>query len=281
MRLAIALLVAFSSVASAGGITPAVRARTFLEAQLKKLDDKSNVTADALVLGPWGSEESFTKEVNADLSMALVGGSPHNVLKKTTIKSLVAGGNDLVVWFTAEIVATYDGIEPEQRMRRNLKSTSRFTELIALDGETWKVVAGAFTRSIGVVNGGGGEPTEKLANKTQAGTLTALVTSPADLAKAWSTDKSSFVLGTESAERAVGPAAVKKLLGRWTKLGLKQYGDVREVQTKNYAFVQTGVYFAKTDKDKKVTYYEMPVLLIAVPDGQTWKVVAVHYMNRW
>jgi hypothetical protein len=278
MKLAVVLLL-ISTVAYAD--TPTDRARKFLQTQFDKIAEgredavKPTFAADAIVLGL--DAEQTVSESNQDLSMRLVGGSPHSVFKNAAIKSLVAGGDDTVVWFTADVTVTYNNWEPEDRPRNGLKLAWRVTELIVNDNGTWKCVAGVVTEPAKT------EPQthanhDKIGAATKAGVLAPLLASPAQLTKVLSTDKSTFVLGTDKNERAVGQAAAKKLLARWTKLGMTVDGPVREVTTKTYGFAQASVQFQSKAKDKTV-YYTMQALIIAVPKGDGWSVVGVHYAN--
>ena len=270
----------------AAAVKPAARARAFASAQLAtvRADDTAAMVAtfapDAVLLGLGHSGAPAAKA--ADLRDALMNGSPHSTFKKATIRSIVAGGDDSQVWFTAEIDTVYDNFEPEgMGSGPNSHQASRLTELIVKDGDTWKAVAGVIDRPTATSGYYTPAPVE-VANPTAAGPLAPLLASPAALIERLASAPGSFVLGTDRRERGIGRPAARKLLGRWTKLGLQLGGAVREVQSSSYAFAQAGVSWtarSKYDKDRTLTY-TMTALVIAVPDGDGWRVVAVHYASE-
>jgi hypothetical protein len=76
---------------------------------------------------------------------------------------------------------------------------------------------------------------------TAAGPLTALLADPKAMAAALLDDPAVVVLGTELAERAVGPAAARKLLRKWTRLALAIAGAPHEVRTASWSYAVANV----------------------------------------
>jgi len=265
MRFALLLILA-ASIAHADSGKPADRARATLEAQLK--DHGKNLQAtfakDAVLLTSGGRElkdYSFDDEAT---------GSPHFSLKSTKIKSLVAGGDDAVVWFTAEVTVVTQGQEPGDAWH-DVTRVWRMTEL--LDGATGKVVVAAFDAPIGALSDSSSATDWEVPSPTAAGPLAALLGSATALDGALSTDANAFVVGTDANERGVGGGA-KKLVKSWAKLKLTVDGKVREVVTKKHGFAVAKVSYAVGKKT-----YRMRALLVAVPtaDGK-WSAVGVHFV---
>ncbi len=113
---------------------------------------------------------------------------------------------------------------------------------------------------------------DPLAATSDAGPLTKLLIDPAAIAKTLHDDPSIVVLGTEVSERAVGPAAAKKLLGAWSKLTLAIEGKPREVRSAAWGIAAANVTWTVKGKVTKLraTLYALQI------DG-AWKVVGVHY----
>jgi len=285
MRHVVLLLACLSSTAYAD--KPLDRAKAFLAGQVEAIrkDDTpafvATFTADAVMTGGYSDQPVHELE-HFDARDAFLDGSPHSVFKKIAIKSLTAGGTADVVWLTAELAATYNNHELEGSLIRNAVRVTRLTELVVRDGSSWKVVAAALAYPLPSVSNIHPEH-NKIANPTKPGPLVPLIASPAELAKKLATDNNLVVLGTDTNERAVGPAAARRMLGRWTKLGLTiDTAAVRERRTATYGFAQASVRFtAKASYDKNQTlYYNMQALLIALPAGPgDWRVVVVHYVN--
>lgn len=292
MRITACVLLCIAT--SAYAETPTDRAKAFVTSQLAavtKGDTKAFQAmfgADAYVES-YSPNEPLSKHELYDLADPFMSGSPHNEFKKIKLEKLVAGGDANVVWFTGDISTTYAEHEPEQDDNRsNAVAKTRFTELIVLDGSTWKAVAASLvspretSRSIHPEH-------SMLKDATAPGPLAPLAASPADLIKKLSTDKNVFVLGTDKNERAIGPAAAKKLLGRWAKLKMTfDEKSIREVETKTYAFAEVSVTYTTSETTKltvapwkktETIYHPMTALIIAVPKGDDWSVVGIHYSN--
>jgi hypothetical protein len=84
-----------------------------------------------------------------------------------------------------------------------------------------------------------------------------------------------IVLGTETAERAVGAAAAKKLLGGWKKLTFELDGKSTEVRAKTHGYAAATVRWVR--KGKPPIAMRATVFAVPGPTEGTWKVVAVHY----
>lgn len=116
------------------------------------------------------------------------------------------------------------------------------------------------------------EASDTFASPTEPGPLAKLIVDPAAIAKTWLDDPSTFVLGTEVGEKAVGPAAAKKLLGSWSKLALAIDGKPREVIKGGWGYAAANIVW--TAKGKKTA---MRATLYAVQVNGAWKVVGVHF----
>ena len=277
MRIAL-LLLSLVLTTPAAAQKPAEIARKFFDAQLAALskgDDaamKATFAADAIVLGTFDESEPIVN-MPSGFQDALMSGSPHDTFKKAATKSFVAGGNDQMQWFTAEIEATFDNHEPESRPTKNNKRITRITAVIAGN----KAIAAVFDRPNPSQGYYSGEHV-KIGNPTKSLTLAPLLANPAELAKNLAPDV--VILGTDKKERAVGRAAAQKMLRSWTKLGLELGADSREVVTKSYAFAQVSVMFRKPGREKgKELAFPMTALVVAVPQGDGYSVVLAHYAN--
>ena len=249
-------------------------ARKVLDGQLKTIrtGDEAAFRAlfdpDAIVVGYKPDEPG--KELSDLYFVAdLFGGSPHTSLRKLAVKSIGGvGGDAKAMWFTAEITASAHIPEPGFGAS-NETITFRLSELATFDGKAWKIVAAA----VDLPSTPRGSAGSEFTGATVAGPLTAMLAAPATTAAALRAD--AFVIGTDKAERGIGPAA-KKLLAKWSKLELAIEGKPREVRTATWGFAQAHVAW----KQKTKTVY-MSALVIAVPkpDG-TWTPVGLHYSGE-
>ncbi len=113
---------------------------------------------------------------------------------------------------------------------------------------------------------------DPLATTTDAGPLSKLLIDPGAIAKTLYDEPSIVVLGTEMSERAVGPAAAKKLLGSWAKLALSIDGKPREVRSATWGYAAANVAWMVKGKTTK-----MRATLYALQIDGAWKVVGVHF----
>jgi hypothetical protein len=267
MRIAIASLLV-ATAAHAGN--PDDNARKVLDAQLSLLRHATDAQQRAM----------YDKDtvLLSDHGAATVGDTPEDYVKlvqifgsvqvdDARIDTIAAGGGDGVVWFDASVTLAMSGAAEGVGEFKNT-GKARVSQLAVSAGSGWKVVASIFDWG-GPPNHGAPQP---IGGATPAGQLAPLLASPKALADALATDPHVFVVGTEKSERAIGPAAAKKLLASWSQLKLSVEGPVREVETKTYGFAQAHVKWTKG----KDTYW-MHALIIAVPAASGWRVVGVHY----
>ena len=263
---ALLILVTLSTIAAAE--TPKERATAILKAQVAALvagDDQAMIatfTPDAALEGFMMDEA--VPDLHAFDEVAL-GGSPHNAITKHKLGPIAAGGNDQVVWYSADVTLTYSNQHPEERVR-NATRVVRITGL-ATAASNWKVVAAMMDNPTKQISDATG--TAVIRGATTEGPLTKLLASPSALVAALTPD--AVVVGTELRERGIGPAA-KKLVKGWSKLAFSVGGPPREVTTKDYAFTQTAIDWKKGDR-----LYRFDALAFALPVDGAWKVVAVHY----
>ena len=253
--------------------TPKARAAAALKAQLAAMPDhedklKAEFTKDTVVLTPDGTMLGQ----NTDHSMAreISHNHPHARFVGVKTENLIAGGNANVVWFSADLTFTLD--EGEGGKKKLDVSHVRCVELLdAAAG--WKPVVAAFTK-VGDLSYYK-KPHGEVAAPTPSGPLGKLIDSPDALAAALSPD--AIVLGTDIKDRAVGKAAGQKLLARWSKRGfaIEPADKIHETETKNYAFAVANVNIANEEKSDPP--YRVNGLLIAVPQGDGWQVVAASY----
>jgi hypothetical protein len=113
--------------------------------------------------------------------------------------------------------------------------------------------------------------------KTEAGPLTNLLISPSAVAAAIADDPNVVVFGTDPAEQAVGPESAKKLLASWSSLKLSlDNNESYEIRTDSWGYAIANVSFpSKSDSPNR-----MSALIIGVPDGSGWKIVALHYLPQ-
>ena len=281
MRFAIVATLCISTAAFAE--TPADQAKAFVTKQLElitKNDDKgfkATFSDDAVVLGYVPDQAVKSQDIH--VREVVTSGSPHDVFKKIKLEKIVAAGGDAnVLWLTAEIATTFDSYDEGAPAKKGRVQRMRLTEVLVPDGSSWKVVAGALT-PIRTPAQSLDATVSAMDGTTKPGPLAPLAASPSELIKKLSTDKNTFVLGTDKNERAVGPAAAKKLLGQWSKLKLEiDEKSVREVSTKSHAFAQVNVAYAVSKPKKETVYHQMRALIIAMPNGSDWSVVGVHYV---
>ena len=257
---ALLVAVAMLQTASAQG-TEEVKA--ILDAQTAALvaRDHARLVAtfspDAIVLAPSSPAATPIADVDGD-ALALVYGS--STLATAKSSKLVVGA----AWFAAELAFTYKG-------EKRAPKTIRVTALVDAAG---KVVTAMYGRIESPMSSLRIAPLPK---STPAGPLTKFLTSPADAAAALSDDAHEVVEGTDKGEYAVGPAAAKKLLGSWGKLKLSLDASLSyEVRTKDWGYALGYVNLPSRDPNIK-SPVRMSALVIAVPAGEAWKVVAVHY----
>jgi hypothetical protein len=184
-------------------------------------------------------------------------------LKGTETKQLVVGGRGATIWFVAEVEIRLD----DQRY------PIRIVEL--LDGnQQWRPVVASFGIISPAMPRGG---TSQLQGATDAGPLAKFLTSPVDASAALADDPDVVVMGTDRNEYAVGTKAAKALLARWSKLKLYLDGGlVREVRTKDWGYAIANVNYDDPQYEKSPM--RMSALVIALPDGAAWKIVALHYL---
>lgn len=261
------------TVSNASAETPASRAKTIVDAQfaaITKNDDAAmRATFDKTAVLQ-GLMPDNAIEDSSGYQQAFMNGSPHTAFKKARLGAIVAGGNDKIVWFTAEMAITWRNDVQGERGRGT--TTLRLTEVATADAG-WKVVAAVMDK-----------PQPKPESRTEyvaaivganeRGALTELAVSPTKLEAAFTKDARAILIGTAKRERGIGPAA-KKLARSWSKLALSLNGTPREVRTKDWGWVAAAV-----DWTKGKELYRMRVLLVAIPaaDG-SWTVVTAHYTS--
>lgn len=267
--LLVVVLVVASKLAHAE--TPAQVADKLVTAQLAALVANDvealgkSFTSDAVILGP-NSSSSLAKEGLEVFRVGIVGHTMHGRMFSAKQTSLVAGGDDKQVWIALEIATVFGGHE-YAAAKPDSKATLRITELAVPVNGSWKIVAALVAEP-------GRESSRPWAvlNATKPDALSKLLASPSAISSGLAKD--AVVLGTEKSERTVGSAAAKKLVESWKGLQLSIVGNVREVRTATYGFVQANLEWTDAKKRK----HEMRGLVIATPDpAGTWTIRAVHY----
>lgn len=256
---------------------PQARARALLAQQLEALpsDDEAMArmfTKDAVVLVPvaWPLDGMTIYDPSINLAEAVARMTPHATLQRKKLTKVTAGGNAAMVWLSAELdVATTAGEHGEPKPIKKQRVV-RVLELLDA-ASSWKVVAASF---------GDVRPLEEsifspVPAQTPAGPLSKLLVAPHEVAASLADDPAVVVQGTDKAEYAVGPAAAKTLLAKWSKLKLEINKDsgVHEVRGKHWGYAVANVGYTKGDIS-----YAMSALIIAVPSGDAWSVVALHYL---
>jgi len=276
MRIATCLILLASTAAAADSRKADKIANDVLAAQLPRVpraaddDDahrRARYTKDTVLLGSSDQPVGEIAEGYVDLIPTI--GSVQ--VDRSRITSLVAGGDQSVVWYTSDVSVKYSGAAEGVGEFRS-SDTNRITQVAVSDGKAWKVVASLIGLPGGALSS---DAPGDMAGATAAGPLAPLLASPKALAAALSADPHTFVIGTDKGERAIGPAAAKKLLTSWAKLSLVIDGKVREVETKSYGVVQGHV---KWTKGKDTRWMNAMLVAVPAPDG-AWKVVGVHYAN--
>lgn len=107
-----------------------------------------------------------------------------------------------------------------------------------------------------------------------AGTVAPLVAQPKLLLAQLASDPNVAVFGTSEAERGLGAAAAKKLLGAWQHLDLIQIGDTGEVVDGDLAFAFAHVGLKLKGQQHRT---ELQGLVIAHKVASTWQVVGVGF----
>src|SRR5260221_7095077 len=183
MRIATLLILLASTAATADPAKPEKIAQDVLAIQLPQIpraadDDDAHrrvrYTKDTVLLGAYEDTVGETPKDYVDLIPTI--GSVQ--VDRSRIASLVAGGNESLVWYTSDVAVEYSGAAEGVGMIRG-SSTHRITQVAVLDGKAWKVVASL----IGLQGGAmfNGAPND-VAGATAAGPLAPLLASPKALA---------------------------------------------------------------------------------------------------
>lgn len=241
-------------------VSPAERAKQTLERLVTALrTDEAAVLAtfapDAVVLVPNPREVS---EPNSGLREALARLPPSATLADVTVDKLVAGGNAEAIWLTAELTLVHgDDVK-----------TVRVTELATAD-RGWKVVVGAFSEPNTVTGRKHGPG--PLAFGTPAGPLTAMLVDPSKLGVALAADPTVTVIGPKEGQRAQG-AGAKNFLAEWS--GLELETNAREVRGSGWGYALARL---KLNVPGEKHPARLSALVLGVPGGDRWSVVAAHY----
>lgn len=229
---------------------------------------------DGLVIAPdgdLGTPKTGLPRVKTSIVGGNVGGMPAGVAS-VKIGSLTSGGDDKVTWLAAELeFVTYSRNAPKTAPRST--HTIRLTELAVADGGKWKVVAALFGKP-GTPKRDSNPPL-MISGETKPGSLSKILVSPEYLSNGLAKDATVVVFGTDKAEKAIGGPAAKKLVDSWKSLKLEIEGDVREIATSTYGFVQANVNWVKPGGAP----YRMRALMIATRDGTSdpWTIRAVQF----
>ncbi len=250
------------------GQTDTAPARKILERQLgmlPMLHDELAATfrSDALVLAPDPRE---AKDTSNELGTAIPRLFGQKTFKHAKFTTLNAGARPGMMWSGSVIEIGYTREEGTLLTR-----TLRSVEL--LDASTGKVAAATFgeIEKLHMALDVG-----ELPKSTDPGPLTKLLVSPTAVAAALADDPNVVVFGTDPAEQAFGPEAAKKLLATWANLKLTLDKDKSyEVRTDAWGYAVANINMPSKEADSP---YRMSALVIAVPDGAAWKVVALHYV---
>lgn len=260
-RLAPALLL----VAATATAAPPPDAKRFVERQLDGSDAaRGSMAEDAFLVLPETARLGPAEPPGHESDGFLI---VNDVMPEADkLGKLTAGRLGEVTWIAAEIAQTYGLLDcPQPLARCHRKRTLRISQLVV--GGKAVVVH---------VDDPKHAPTDAEATAiepgTTAGPLTALLTDPKAMAGALLADPSVVVLGTELAERAVGPAAAKKKLGSWARLSLSLAGKPHEVRTPTWGYAAANVDWKARGKT-----VHMRATVFAVDVDGAWKVVLVHY----
>lgn len=268
----IASVVLGTAVACAG-VGPQQRAKAALDAQLAAMpghDDKfvALFAKGAVVVTP--KHASLADDDSLSFGTEITTVHPHATLVSKKIDKLVAGGNANVVWFSADLAFTVHSSEGG----KTDDAVTRLHVVELLDGaQDWKPVVAAFSevKKLAYYE----RPRGEVPAPTSPGPLAKLIADPAALSAALGAD--AVVLGTDPGDRAQGKAAAQKMLAKWTKLGLsiEQHDKVHEVATKTYAYAIANVDMPNEKPNEAP--YRMHAVVVAIPDGNGWQVVAATY----
>jgi hypothetical protein len=260
------------------GSSPTERARAFLDAQLASvladtLHDHSRLLAhfdpEARVLGAGKIDRAIR-----NLRSSILAEDPHDEVLSAKIASLVAGGNDRVVWLQFELAVEVKAWEsgagdsgPDGIARR----TVRGSELITAESG-WKAIAAEFSTPREPEPS---QPPFRVDDPTEPGPLTGLAADPELAARAVRDDPAVAVVGFGPGDRAIGPVAARALLGKLGERKPVLLGKPRELRTADWGLVHANL-------DLPVAGEALParagVQLIALPDAKgAWSVVGVHY----
>jgi hypothetical protein len=289
MKLVPALLIVAALAGTArADDTPVQRGEKLIAAQIAALNGGAKAYAatfdDAVVIVETDSVATGAEDLTSSLDQTggALSPTPINGLGKAKKKKVLVGGTADAIWIAAELTLT--GVEDCEgcgyASHTKYSKPYRITELVANDGGAWKVKAALLslpTKS----SSGRAQQLATMLQPTTPGPLAALLTSPTALAAALAKDASVVVWGTGPSEAGFGQAGGRKLLKKWKNLQMTIDGDVREVTTKTYGFVQANVDLAVKGEDHPV---RMRALLVAVPDAAVaggWSVVSVHYSSTW
>lgn len=260
------------------GNSPTERARAFLDAQLASvladtLHDHSRLLAhfdpEARVLGAGKIDHAIR-----NLRAGILAQDPHDEVLSAKVASLVAGGNDRVVWLQFDLVIELKAWEsgagdsgPGGMARRTVRGSELITEKSG-----WKAVAAAFST---LREPEPSQPPFPVADPTEPGPLTGLAADPIRAARALRDDPAVAVVGFGPGDRAIGPVAARALLG---KLGARTpalLGKPREIRTAYWGLVHANL---DLPLDGEALPARAGVQLIALPDAKgVWSVVSVHY----
>jgi len=249
------------------------RAYKILDAQLAALRAGGDAIVptfapDAIVLVP----DARAAKTAPMLRDAIVRTSPHEQVADIKIVKLVAGQRDGAVWWSGELAITMTGGEPQTGQSGGAAHV-RVTELATVDAD-WKVVAAAFSEP--------SKPSmqraapDSIPSTTDAGPISALAANAKQLDAALADDPSLAVFGTDPDEVGYGKAAAHALVAKWAGASFALQGKPRELHGKTWGLALQNVDL-NVPGDKYPS--RMAGLLIAVPDGDAWRVVAAQYTS--
>jgi hypothetical protein len=185
---------------------------------------------------------------------------------KVTIDKLTTGGDAKATWVVAELTTTF--WYPE--WPKPTTEPMRLVELLVPDPKgALRALVVMATRPKNV-SSHVFDPYPAIEGASTPGALSALLVAPGKLDAAMAKD--GVVLGTDGSERAIGGAKTHALLAGWTKLKLSLDGDSFEVHTKTYGFALANLGLAG---GKNGNHFRG--LILALPKGDGWTVVAVDY----
>ncbi len=273
------LLLVCLMVGVAQAETPTQIAKKIVTAQIEALADNNDLSGeafaktfatDAVVMASYGGT---AKNELGGIQSEIRGGM-HAWVQSAKLVSLVAGGDDKVVWISAEIdLANTSHTGPGVKTKESY--TLRVTELAVSDGGKWKVVAAMFGRPGPASRNK--YPPLAIEGTTKRGSMTKFLVDPKQVAfQLPGKDDTVVVFGTDKSEKAVGAAAAKKLLESWKGLKLEIEGNVREVEGPTWGFVQANISWVKPGGPP----YRLCALMIATKEpSQPWVFRAIQFAN--